>query len=194
MLLQLTTYICIIDLESEANIVKKRDIIRAAEKFCKDMKIECYPVYIVNICKENGIKVFEQYLPSNVFGFIAIDSNFEKKYGSKKVIVVNLSDSATRRRFTIAHELAHYILHKEKRIKIYAHRDTVGEIQTNKEKEANIFALNVLMPKNLVVDALGILLESNFLISYSDIIHHIAREFRVSEAMAEAHLNSLHLI
>ena len=54
-------------------------------------------------------------------------------------------------RFTIAHELAHYILHRNGN-KLYAHRDSdvEGVIKSSIEREANFFAANVLMPEKLI--------------------------------------------
>lgn len=54
------------------------------------------------------------------------------------VIIVNKNYPNDRKRFTIAHELGHLLMHNENHFPISSHRD--------KEKEANIFAGEFLMP------------------------------------------------
>lgn len=174
--------------------MKKRHIIEQAKKFCDEMNIKDCPVYIVDICKKNGITVFEQYLPTNVSGFIGVHPSFIQKYGTEKVIVVNLSDSASRRRFTIAHELAHYILHRQDEKALYAHRYATDGVQDDKEKEANIFASNILMPENLIMHTLDILFNDDPSASDSDKIQYIAKKFKVSKTAAAVRLDNLGLI
>ena len=171
----------------------KSEIINKAEKFCSEHNIDNYPVNIIGICNKLGIKVFEEYLPVNVSGFIMTDKNNFEKYDARKVIVVNLSDSPSRRRFTVSHELAHYILHKNKNDELFAHRDAGqnGVI----EREANAFASNILMPENLVRKEIQRIKDfsSGFLLPFLK-VRHIAEAFAVSEASAEVRLKELGII
>ena len=66
------------------------------------------PVDVVKIAKLNSIKVYEGNLDKNVSG--AIRYNKEKDYFE---ILVNKNDTRQRKRFTIAHEIGHFFLHKE---------------------------------------------------------------------------------
>ena len=179
----------------------KNEVIRAANKFCAQYDIHDYPVKIVDICEANGIKVFEEFLPANVSGFIISRNNDSEehssdklfdKYNSDHVIVVNRFDSASRRRFTIAHELAHFVLHRRNAEDLYAHRDAgqSGGI----ESEANIFASNILMPEELVDEALS-LLEDSYpgYISLTDKAIHISNEFAVSVEAARVRLDQLRI-
>lgn len=176
----------------------KADIIARAKEFCEEHKISSYPVNIISICEECGFKVFEEKLPENVSGFILTiskerhEDSYEKffaRYKTDKIIVINIDDSAKRKRFTIAHELAHYILHSNGD-ELYAHRDAGqnGGIET----EANIFASNILMPEDLVNEALewfdGFYLEN---ISFSDKVIYISKEFAVSISAAQTRLSQL---
>jgi len=131
----------------------KADIINKAERFCKENNIGSYPVDVVKLCRARDIWVFECLLPSDVSGFIVIQDEPFENFGTGRLIAVNVSDSAARKRFTIAHELAHFILHKKEGEAIYAHRDAG---QSNEiERQANTFASNILMPKPLVLDVLS---------------------------------------
>ena len=94
-------------------MLTKAKIVQKANEICEQNNITHYPVNIVDICNAMGIAVYEQYLPSKVAGFIGVDDSLRERYHTDKVIVVNLADRAVRRRFTIAHELAHYVLHKK---------------------------------------------------------------------------------
>lgn len=165
----------------------KREVIKRAEQFCKDNQINEYPVGIIELCQKQGIKVFEEYLDSDVSGFIIINqSACYTKYKTGKLIVVNASDSARRKRFTVAHELAHYILHRKDDGSLYAHRDAgqYGSI----EHEANLFAAAILMPEDLVYDSLSYIGKS---LPFSIKAECISRDFAVSLDAARVRLKQL---
>lgn len=65
------------------------------------------------------------------------------------VIIVNKSFSNDRKRFTIAHELGHILLHNESNFPVSEFRD-----EKVKEKEANSFASEFLMPANEIKNSL----------------------------------------
>ena len=90
-----------------------REVRDRAEKFCNENCVDSYPVPIVQLCNNRGLQVFEEYLSPEVSCIIMVDEEnmneaLKKKYGCNKFIVVNLVENAMRRRFTIAHELAHF--------------------------------------------------------------------------------------
>lgn len=66
---------------------------------------------------------------------------------SNKKIYVNTSQSLSRQRFTLAHEIGHAYLHKEGNEGIVDLRSNIDNPQTEKEREANQFAAALLMPK-----------------------------------------------
>lgn len=171
--------------------MNKDQIIAKAEEFCKKNAVNDYPVNIVDLCEKLGFKVFGVDLPEDVSGFIVVqEENFEK-FGWNKVIGVNNNESARRRRFTIAHELAHFCLHREEGKELYAHRDT--EMTGGIESEANLFASNILMPKVLVKKSIESLKKSS-LASYIPkeiVVRHIAENFFVSLSAAEVRLDQL---
>lgn len=172
--------------------MRKSEIIEKAKEVCKEKNVSEYPVKIVDLCKKYGITVYEEYLPSQVSGFIVIQDEKFNKYDSGKVIVVNLSELGSRRRFTVAHELGHYILHRKEDEPLYAHRDSGADGQI--EQEANIFASNILMPEELVRHALD--LNDKPLVELSDFykIGYIANQFAVSRTAAQVRLEQLGII
>lgn len=172
--------------------MNKNKIVEKVMKICELHNINTYPVPIVELCNYYGIKVFTEYLKNDVSGFIVAQKENYKDYGTNRVIVVNSFDSAARQRFTIAHELGHYILHKGEK-ELYAHRD-VGENNLT-EREANIFASNLLMPESLVKSFLNNLQEEYWgFISDTQKIFSLAEKFAVSNLAAKVRLEQLKLI
>ena len=173
--------------------MNKREVINKAENFCYQNGIDEYPVKIVSICQKYGFSVYEKYLPTDVSGYVVDQEDPFLDFNTGKVIVANLYDSARRRRFTIAHELAHAILHKEEGSALFAHRDAgqTGPL----EVEANTFAAVILMPEELVRLALK-KLEQNYAqyISPETKVRYIAAAFAVSVDAAAVRLNHLDLL
>jgi Zn-dependent peptidase ImmA (M78 family) len=108
------------------------------------------PVPVDAIIADIGLSLCYEALDDDISGYI------ERTNGSYK-IVVNSNHARTRQRFTAAHELGHYIYH----------RDLLGEgvgdnrayrtdgtdrpnpnIRPIHERQANSFAANVLMPRH----------------------------------------------
>ena len=77
------------------------------------------------------------------------NSAFIKKDNGDFSIYVNGAQSKQRQRFSIAHEIAHFCLHKDELMEKGAlHRGDVESLAPEKEKEADSFAANILMPKD----------------------------------------------
>jgi len=80
------------------------------------------------------------------------------KKGKQLLLGVRSDDSEHRKRFTIAHEIGHYILHAEDILhydKQEAYPEAVfyrasGSLPTSDEREANFFAAEMLMPEESV--------------------------------------------
>ncbi|MDR3313003.1 MAG: ImmA/IrrE family metallo-endopeptidase [Oscillospiraceae bacterium] len=166
----------------------KEEIIQKAEAFCKEHRVNRFPVNVITLCEQCGITVFGHMLPPAVSGFIVIQEEPFQDFGTGHLIVMNSCDSAGRQRFTIAHELAHYVLHREGNEPIYAHRDA-GQ-NDGIEREANIFASNLLMPTALMEKFL------RGLDGYpqSVLADQVASAFAVSHEAALVRLDQLGLI
>lgn len=171
----------------EGKTVSRREAIRKAEEFCQKHQINEYPVGIISLCRKLDIQVFEEYLEPDVSGFIIIKPDgIYPKYNTGRLIVANASDSAQRRRFTVAHELGHYILHRKNEEELYAHRDAGAN--GGMESEANIFASVILMPEELVKDSLKNLGKN---VPFSIKAACVSRDFAVSMDAARIRLNEL---
>lgn len=114
------------------------------------------PVQVEQIIHALGISFGREMLPEGQSGYI-------KAGNGKYRIVVNGSEGARRQRFTAAHELAHYLLHREKLGKnghLARHDDSLyGDFadanpaqpfNPRHEVEANKLAAEIIMPSSIV--------------------------------------------
>ena len=122
---------------------------------------------IISLLESNGIIIFEIDETDKFDGISFITNN------GIPVIIINKNFPNDRKRFTIAHELGHVLLHNENNYSIPLHRDN----EKQKEKEANEFASEFLMPEEEIRRSLKFLkmkdlvsLKSYWLTSMSSII------------------------
>lgn len=106
------------------------------------------PVNVIGFAAALGINVWELHLPSNVSGKIWKDSQNGGTSGFS--IGVNASESFVRKRFTVAHECAHFLLHRN-RITNELVEDTMYRgLGGREEAQANKLAADILMPYPLI--------------------------------------------
>lgn len=80
-------------------------------------------------------------------------SGFAYRKNGKKIIGINESDGDQRKRFTLAHELGHMLVHASDDVTLdksfIYFRDDTSTLGTDiKEQQANAFAAELLMPSN----------------------------------------------
>jgi len=160
---------------------------KAAELLAQ-FNVRSAPVPVDRIVRGMGITV--QYAP-----FDGDLSGMAFVKDGKKIIGVNSLHSATRQRFTIAHELAHFVLHSE-RLESKVHvdkgvlrRDTLASEGTDAvEIEANNFAAELLMPKSFLIDALA---GKNLDLEDEEAIATFAKKFKVSPMALQYRIQQL---
>ncbi len=107
------------------------------------------PVDPIQIARRLGIKVYSAGLAEGVAGML------RKRPGLDPEIFVNGNDSLNRQRFTIAHELGHYVKHVAAGEDDWEHvdyRDALSGRGTDSDEIfANQFAASLLMPREDVV-------------------------------------------
>lgn len=156
-------------------------------KILNDLKIGIPSEIKVNkIAKHLGVDVKAVDMDFEISGLFVIKNN-------KPHIRYNKNESNNRQRFTIAHELGHFVLHREskplfidKNEKIM-YRDgdsSTGEFR--KEREANAFAASLLMPQKFIQKAI-----SNSPKNTEDIVSYLANKFKVSEQAMNFRLANL---
>jgi len=144
-----------------------------------EIKVDSLPVKIEDIAKQRGLRVMPYAFDEDISGVLVIEDGLG-------TIGYNQSESRVRRRFTIAHELGHYELHKEKSklfmdkgFRAIFHRKNTGITEDTKkmEEEANAFAASILMPDHLLIKELE---KIEFDLSSEDDIKNLAKIFDVS--------------
>tara|TARA_R110001606_G_scaffold120544_1_gene252293 strand:- start:89 stop:541 length:453 start_codon:yes stop_codon:yes gene_type:complete len=109
--------------------------------------LEALPVKVSQICQAFDIRILRAPLPARISGEIRPSATEPGKFEIK----INRYESEVRQRFTAAHELAHYLLH----------RDVIGDgivdsvlyrsrLSDVREAEANRLAADILMPINQI--------------------------------------------
>ena len=172
----------VINFRNDARISPKdRKLLR---DFCSTLDSE-----IVQLANDLGVKVFAEDLLPYESGYVEHDQTCGSKSGFK--IVVNANHKAERQRFTVAHELAHFLLHKDAVLQQKVKRtdgllnDPFSYIfprDRKMEREANLFASSLLLPPN------------NFKPAFERLngdIGSLARLFCVSEQVVERRINEL---
>ena len=130
------------------------------------------PVDTIPLAEALGLKVFYADWPREVSG--KIERKEEAGSESGYIILVNDNHPPQRRRFTIAHEIAHFVLHQ----------DEIGDgifddglyrsgLPHKTEVEANSMAADILMPWPLIVAAFE---------KGDSTVEALARRFRVSNS------------
>ena len=119
-------------------------IVRLTERLLSDRAVTAPPVPVEAIAKAMGCRI--------VFGPLQNISGILVRSAEGATIGVNERQPPARRRFTIAHELGHLLLHRGDQI-TYDHEFRVNlrsvessEGRDVEEIEANFFAASLLMP------------------------------------------------
>ncbi|CAN7203320.1 ImmA/IrrE family metallo-endopeptidase [Rhizobium sp. LjRoot30] len=110
-----------------------------ARKIAQHNLLTTIPMDVRGLANALGLRVASMPMDENVSGYL-------EKEGSGWTIGVNSLHHINRQRFTIAHEIGHYFLHRDRTI----FRDGLlfrqaGDIASH-EREANLFASLLLMP------------------------------------------------
>lgn len=145
------------------------------------------PVDIKAIFEDLGIEYDEVWMDDASGSISRVGDNF--------IVNVNALESANRRRFTAAHELAHYLLHRDllgdgERMhrhvdNLYDASEQAGDVIFKRahEIQANRIAAQIVMPKKLVEEKFAATQDAG----------ELAAEFGVSKAAMEIRLKTLGL-
>ena len=164
------------------------------EKIASDLlerfRIHELPIPLNKIIKSFNVTIKPYELGENISGLLVIDSGVG-------TIGINPNDSKVRQRFTLAHELGHYILHKhetelfidkEFTVLFRNQKSSTGEIK--REQEANAFAASILMPKKFLVEEIS---RFNFDLNDENSIKKLSKTFEVSSAAMAFRISNLSL-
>lgn len=148
------------------------------------------PVPVERIANQLDVEVVEQPLDDDVSGMIY-------RRHPRPLILVNSKQHEHRKRFSIAHELGHHILHQDDRIFVDSRmrRDSVSALGIDlKEIDANQFAASLLMPRDWIVAAVNQQRSTGRPAKEKILIDNLARLFNVSPLAMELRLANLGIL
>jgi Zn-dependent peptidase ImmA (M78 family) len=176
-------------------MITRHEIEERVAALLRKHQINGAPVPVDRVATNEGVLVIEHALHGDVSGAL-ISSN------GVSAIAVNSAHHQKRRRFTIAHELAHYLLghkgdqdHVDWKFTVLRRDGKSSEANNVQEIEANAFAANLLMPKEFLFEDLRLKAGSNGEVDLSTHqLTALARKYQVSETAMTYRLTNLGLI
>lgn len=135
------------------------------KKIIKDVKAltdDCYKdnmLLLDKVCKKLNLKCFDADFDDDKISGLLIKNDKDDSYS----IYVNRHHPANRKRFTIAHEIGHYVsflngsfseeeLRTKNQVTDYSIMWRRKDVQSDAENEANLIAAEILMPRDKVED------------------------------------------
>lgn len=123
---------------------------RQAAQALKNHGINRPPIDPEALAEAMGVDVvyanFPKAISDQVSGFLEV--------GDNPRIVVNKAIHANRKTFTIAHELGHYLMHREYAesgdYQVLPRRNQYNREKPDEEREADAFAANLLVPMQML--------------------------------------------
>jgi Zn-dependent peptidase ImmA (M78 family) len=162
--------------------VRKKQIREHVESLLDKHNVKRGPVPVNKIARAFGIEIKLDNVDNELSGFL-----FRDKKTGRTVIGANKTHHPNRQRFTIAHELGHYLLHEGETVHLDDHggaftvnlRDSKSATgEDDGEREANLFAAELLMPARfLEQDLRGQNLD---LLGNNDFLDNLADKYEVS--------------
>ncbi len=166
---------------------RRRRIDSLVDELLTKYRIKAPPVPVDEIARKLGLEIESRRFDDAEFSGILV------REGGQAIVGVNASHAPTRQRFSVAHEIGHFLLHEGTRVFIDRGynvnlRNRESSLGTNTEEiEANTFAANLLVPDRFLLSDLR-----NRDVDLEDeaAIGRLARKYRVSpQAMTYRLLN-----
>lgn len=148
------------------------------------------PVDVKSVAESLDLSIVEQDLEGSVSAMLVVKDG----HG---VIGVNANHHPNRRRFSVAHEIGHYLLHRDSAsvfvdaAPVFFRDNTSSAGTKQQEIEANAFAAELLIPGTILREQV----KHQAVDLYDDAaVHRLAREFGVSAQALTIKLVRLRLI
>lgn len=151
------------------------------ERCIVDEYLSEYPVKLGAMANRLGIRVLLSTLRRGVSGEIR-EAKEDDEYDF--VIRINRHESKRRQRFTLAHEIAHYLLHREKIIEtgVWEENVLLRSNQSNAynaiERQADHLASDLIIPSVQLTDVIEKYPDS---MTGDEIVDDLAQRFKVSK-------------
>jgi Zn-dependent peptidase ImmA (M78 family) len=143
---------------------------------------------LFELLASHSIKILNPILEFNIHGiFLSLRTD-------RYLVIINKDNSPSVRNFTLAHEYGHYLFHREKSFNQVSKNLENPDLLRHKEKIANIFAIEFLMPlrsfDNLKISDKTIsLYMHNYKVSRQALIYRLANLGIINDDDKEYYLN-----
>src|SRR5262245_50861471 len=134
-------------------MVRRKHIRALVQRLLAEHHVRAAPVEVADIAKAMGVEVQETPAEDDLSGFL-----YRDRKTNSAIIGVNADHHPNRRNFTTAHELGHYLLHDfddvhvDREFKVWLRNDASSQGTDIEEKEANLFAAELLMPAHFLAE------------------------------------------
>ncbi|MBI2037836.1 MAG: ImmA/IrrE family metallo-endopeptidase [Candidatus Magasanikbacteria bacterium] len=144
------------------------------------------PVPVEYIVAQYGINI--SYAPSKEYSGVLI-----RKSDGGVLMGVNSDERQSRIRFTIAHELAHFIFDTDQTVTVDYRNKTSLTDKPQKEKRADLFAANFLMPEEFLVEDFKREVKDALYVN-GESLKKLAEQYQVSKEAMMYRLKNLNLV
>lgn len=162
--------------------IRRKLIRQQVERILEAQECAGPPVLVEQVARRLGLKVQKEPAPDDLSGFL-----LRRPGDARAVIGVNSEHHPNRQRFSIAHEIGHFLLHEGEvlhvdrkndalRVKLRGRRAAMGD--DPEEIEANLFAAELLMPERFLERDLERVREVD--LYDEDSLSKLARSYKVS--------------
>jgi Zn-dependent peptidase ImmA (M78 family) len=157
--------------------IRRRKIESLVRDLLAEHNVSKAPVPLERIAKAQGARIFHQSLEDDISGFLYRDE-------AQSVIGINTHHAPVRQNFTTAHELGHLLLHDQEQLhidhtfRVRLRSGASSEGTDEYEREANLFAATLLMPREFLESDLQN--EDYVDLLDDDFLHGMARRYGVS--------------
>lgn len=136
------------DIKQSITARNEKEAISCAKQLLEKMEIKTYPTPIVEVLNDLGFAVYAQRrIVPNISGYIVVDMDLMDAFNTDRVISIDRDDSLGRQRFTLAHELGHYLFDFDEKQLRYFNTYDDDRSDTELEKVPSRFAAEFLMPE-----------------------------------------------
>ena len=162
---------------------------RMAERLLVNAGVESAPVRLDQVAGHLGVKIQYADLGKECSGVLV-------RNGDRAIIGINADQHKNRQRFSIAHEIAHFLLHSGETYIDSGYRVHFRDLESGsgtkrEEMEANAFAAALLMPAAWVRDAFA---GQAFELTEDNVLEMLAGKFQVSTQAMSYRLMKLRMI
>jgi Zn-dependent peptidase ImmA (M78 family) len=156
--------------------VRRKRVEQTARELLGANQVNHPPIPVDRIAKRQGLLLRAEPLESSLSGFLY-------RAGDRAVVGTNSLQPQVRQRFTVAHELGHFMLHEVEELHVdrqvhFKLRSKLSSQGTDDDEiEANLFAAEILMPRDMIANDVRRLGAIDVI---DDKINALAQRYRVS--------------